>query len=41
MTNVLYTAEEILRVNKRMNTELSLNVNRNVGNLCWRNVCFN
>ena len=40
MTNVLYTAEGILKVNKFMNTELSPNVNRNVGKLWWRNVCF-
>ena len=41
MTNVLYTAEGILRVSKRMITERSPNVNRNVGKLWWRNVCFN
>ena len=41
MTNVLYTAEEILRVNKRMNTERGPNVNKNVGKLWWRNVYFN
>ena len=33
MVNVLYTAEGILRVNKRMNTERGTNVNRNVGKL--------
>ena len=31
MTNVLYTGEGILRVNKRMNTERGPNVIRNVG----------
>ena len=31
MTNVLHTAEGILTVNKRMNTERGPNVNRNVG----------
>ena len=31
--NVLYTVEEILRVNKRINTERGSNVNRNVGKL--------
>ena len=41
MTNVLYTTERILRVNKRMNTECSPNGNRNVGKLWWRNVYFN
>ena len=41
MTNVLYTAEGILRVNKHMNTERGPNVNRNVGKLWWRNVYFN
>ena len=41
MTYVLYTAEGILRVSKRMITERSPNVNRNVGKLWWRNVCFN
>ena len=41
MTNVLYIAEGILRVNKHMNTERGLNVNRNVGKLWWRNVYFN
>ena len=41
MTNVLYTAEEILRVNKRTNTERGPNVNKNVGKLWWRNVYFN
>ena len=41
MTNVLYTAEEILRVNKRINTERGPNVNKNVGKLWWRNVYFN
>ena len=30
--NVLYTAEEILKVNKRMNSERRPIVNRNVGN---------
>ena len=39
-TNVLYTAEGILRVNKRMNTERSPNVNRNVGKLWVRKVYF-
>ena len=33
MTNVLYTDEGILRVNKRMNTERGPNVIRNVGKL--------
>ena len=32
VTDVLYTAEETLRVNKRMNSERRPNVNRNVGN---------
>ena len=32
MINVLYTAEEILKVNKRMNSERRPIVNRNVGN---------
>ena len=41
MTNVLYTTEGILRVNKRMNTERSPNGNRNVGKCWWRNVYFN
>ena len=41
MTNVLHTSEGILRVNKRMNTDRRPNVNRNVGKLWWRNVCFN
>ena len=41
MTNVLYTARGILRVNKRMNTERHPNVNRNVGKLWRRNVYFN
>ena len=41
MTNLLYTAEGILRVNKRMNTERDPNVNRNVGKLWWRNIYFN
>ena len=44
MTNVLYrvyTTEGILRVNERLNTERGPNVNRNVGKLWWRNVCFN
>ena len=41
MKNVLCTAEEILRVNKRMNTERGPNVNKNVGKLWWRNVYFN
>ena len=40
MTNVLYTAEEILRVHKRMNTECDPNLNRNVGKLWWRSICF-
>ena len=31
--NVLYTVEEILRVNKRINAERGSNVNRNVGKL--------
>ena len=33
MANFLYTAEVILSVNKRMNTERSPNINRNVGKL--------
>ena len=33
MANVLCTAEEILRVNKRINTERGSNVNSNVGKL--------
>ena len=33
MANVLYTAEEISRVNKRINTERGSNVNSNVGKL--------
>ena len=41
MTNVLYTAEGILGVNKRMNIECRPNVNRNVGKLWWTNVYFN
>ena len=41
MTNVLYTPEEILRVNKCMNTERGPNINKNVGKLWWRNVYFN
>ena len=41
MTNVLHTSEGILRVNKRMNTDRRPNVNRHVGKLWWRNVCFN
>ena len=41
MTNVLYTAKGILKVNKRMNTERGPNVKRNVGKLWWRNICFN
>ena len=41
MTNFLYSAEGILRVNKRMNTERGPNVNKNVGKLSWRNVYFN
>ena len=41
MTNVLYTAEGILRVNKRMNMEHGPNINRNVGKLWWRNIYFN
>ena len=32
MTNVLYTAERILRVNKRMNIERGPNVNRKLVN---------
>ena len=40
MTNVLYTAEEILRVHKRMNTECGPNLNRNVGKLWCRSICF-
>ena len=40
-TNVLYTAEGMLRVNKRMDTERGPNVNRNVGKAWWRNVYFN
>ena len=40
MTNVLYTAEGILRANKRMNIKCP-NVNRNVGKLWWTNVYFN
>ena len=45
--NVLYTAEETLKVNKRMNSERHPNVNRNVGNfggesfiLIWDNEQF-
>ena len=41
MANVLYTAEGILRVNKRLNTECGpnvRNVNRNFDKLWWRNV---
>ena len=38
MTNVLYTAEGILRANERMNTQRGPNVNRNVGKLWWTNV---
>ena len=34
MTNVLYTAEETLRVNKCTNTERGPNVNSNVDKLC-------
>ena len=41
MTNLLHTSEGILRVNKRMNTDCRPNVNRNLGKLWWRNVCFN
>ena len=41
MTNELYTAEGILRVNKRMNTERGPNVNRNVGKFWWGNVVPN
>ena len=41
MTNVLYTTEGILRVNKRMDTERSPNVIRNVGKLWLRNIYFN
>ena len=41
MANVLYTAEEISRVNKRINAERGSNVNSNVGKLWWRNVYFN
>ena len=41
MTNVLYAAEGILRVNKSMNTERGPIVYRNVGKLWWRNVYFN
>ena len=41
MTNVLYTPEEILRVNKCMNTERGPIINKNVGKLWWRNVYFN
>ena len=41
MANVLHTPEEILRVNKRMNTERGPNINKNVGKLWWRNVYFN
>ena len=33
MTNFLYSAKGILRVNKRMNTERGPNVNKNVGKL--------
>ena len=33
MANFLYTAEVILSVNKRMDTERSPNINRNVGKL--------
>ena len=40
-TNVLYTAEGMLRVNKRMDTERGPNVNSNVGKAWWRNVYFN
>ena len=40
-TNVLYTAEEILRVNKRMNTERGPNLTRNVSEFQWKNVYFN
>ena len=35
MTNVLYIAEGILRVNKRVNTERRPNINGNVGKLWW------
>ena len=35
MTNVLYTAKGILRVNKRVNTERRPNINGNVGKLWW------
>ena len=41
MTNVLYTAKGILRVNKHMNTEGGPNVNGSLGKLWWRNVYFN
>ena len=41
MENVLYTAEGILKVNKRLNIEGGPNVNRNVGKFWWRNVYFN
>ena len=41
MTNIPYTAEGILGVNKRMNTERGPNQNRNAGKLWWRNVYFN
>ena len=33
MANFLYTPEGILRVNKRLNTERSPNVNKNFGKL--------
>ena len=35
MTNVLYTAKGMLRVNKRVNTERRPNINGNVGKLWW------
>ena len=41
MTNIIYTVERILRVNKRMNKERGPNVNRNVGEFWWRIVYFN
>ena len=41
MANFLYTAEGILRVNKRLNTERGPNANKNFGKLWWRNVYFN
>ena len=41
MTNVLYTPEEILRVNKCMNTERGPNINKKVGKLWRGKVYFN